>query len=294
MRALDPGFAEHLQTGATTLCTCWALTRRDGARLGFTDHDRPLAFDGFDFEPQSGARRAAMAASADLSVDNTEIDGALRSDHLSREDLLAGRYDGARVAVWRVNWAKPEERVLLRVGVVGEVAREGEAFRAEIRGISHVLGEATGRVYQRQCDARLGDARCGVDLSVPAFKGAGTVAALESDGRFRVNGLDAFADGWFEHGALTWRTGANAGLSAPVKAHGRSAGAASITLWRPAEAPIAVGDAFDVTAGCDKRHATCLAKFANVVNFRGHPFMPGNDFAVSYPLRGEKNDGGRR
>ncbi|MGE0410262.1 MAG: phage BR0599 family protein [Amphiplicatus sp.] len=40
--------------------------------------------------------------------------------------------------------------------------------------------------------------------------------------------------------------------------------------------------------------ATCAAKFSNEVNFRGFHLMPGNDFAVSYPLHREKNDGGRR
>jgi len=28
------------------------------------------------------------------------------------------------------------------------------------------------------------------------------------------------------------------------------------------------------------------------VNFRGFPHMPGNDFALSYPMPGDANDGG--
>ena len=77
MRALDPDFEAHLKSGATTLCHCWAVTRRDGVVLGFTDHDRTIFFDGVSFEPETGADGAAMAASADLAVDNTEIEGAL-------------------------------------------------------------------------------------------------------------------------------------------------------------------------------------------------------------------------
>jgi len=90
---------------------------------------------------------------------------------------------------------------------------------------------------------------------------------------------------------LTWVTGANQGLFAHIKSQ-TSTGA--IALWLPAGAAIAIGDAFDATAGCDKRLSTCRDKFSNAVNFRGAPFMPGNDFAVSYPLRSEKNDGGKR
>ena len=52
------------------------------------------------------------------------------------------------------------------------------------------------------------------------------------------------------------------------------------------------GDTFAVTAGCDKRFATCHDRFDNVVNFRGFPHIPGNDFVVRYPVQGEPgNDG---
>ncbi len=298
MRALDPAFDAHLKSGATTLCHCWRVTRRDGAVLGFTDHDRALVFDGAAFEPETGADGAAMTASADLAVDNTEIEGALRSDRLSAADLAAGRYDGARVEIWRVNWADVDQRLLLRRGVIGEVraARgpDGETFAAEIRGQSSLLDRPSGRVYQRQCDALLGDARCGVDIADSAFGATGVVAAVIDEQRFTASGLAGFEDGWFEHGRLDWTSGANQDLSAFVKTHARAGEHASVTLWLPAGAPIKVGDAFAIIAGCDKRHETCRDKFSNLVNFRGFHLMPGNDFAVSYPARGEALDGGRR
>jgi len=177
-----------------------------------------------------------------------------------------------------------------RKGVIGEVRRTGESFSAEIRGLSHVLDQTSGRVYQRQCDALVGDARCGVDLDDPVYKAIGTVSSLVDEQRFIATGLDGFEDGWFAHGAITWMSGANAGVTAHVK---MQAGAA-VDLWLPAGSAIALGDTFDITTGCDKRAETCTEKFSNLVNFRGFHLMPGNDFAVSYPLKGETNDGGRR
>jgi uncharacterized phage protein (TIGR02218 family) len=57
--------------------------------------------------------------------------------------------------------------------------------------------------------------------------------------------------------------------------------------------PLAAGDTFTVTAGCDKHFDTCVAKFNNAVNFRGFPHIPGNDFVVRYPVSGEPgHDGG--
>jgi uncharacterized phage protein (TIGR02218 family) len=57
-----------------------------------------------------------------------------------------------------------------------------------------------------------------------------------------------------------------------------------LELWQASPAPVALGDEFMVTAGCDKRFDTCRTKFDNGVNFRGFPHMPGDDFVMSYPL----------
>lgn len=290
MRALDPDLKAHLETGATTLAACWRITRRDGVILGFTDHDRALSFDGTTFKPESGASGSALSSSADLAVDNADIEGALDDAALSAVDLAAGRYDGAEVEIFRVNWAAPDQRVLVKKGVIGEVSRAGNAFKAELRGLSAALDQPVGRVFQRLCDVNLGSAKCGVDLDDAAFKTTGAVAALRDDQTFIASGFDGFGDRWFDHGLLTWTTGANAGAKAHIKSQSASG---AISLWLPPGANLAVGDAFTATAGCDKRFATCREKFSNGVNFRGFHLMPGNDFAVSYPLRGEKNDGGK-
>jgi uncharacterized phage protein (TIGR02218 family) len=289
MRSIDPVLQAHLDGGATTLATCWRVTARDGFVLGFTDHDRALSFAGADFKPETGVSGAALASSADLSVDNGAVEGALSDAALSPDDLARGRFDGATVEVFRVNWAAPEQRVLLKKGVIGEVSREGEAFKAELRGLTSALDQPVGRVFQRLCDVNVGSPACGVDLDDGAFKTTGAVTALRDDQRFIASGFSGFDDDWFAHGLLTWTSGANAGAKTHVKSQ---SAAGAVTLWLPVGAAITVGDAFSATAGCDKRFEACRRKFANSVNFRGFHLMPGNDFAVSYPLRGERNDGG--
>ena len=291
MRTLDPDLKAHLESGATTLATCWRITRSDDFVIGFTDHDRVLTFDGTTFNPESGASGSALSSSADLAVDNSDIEGALDDAALSGVDLAAGRYDGARVEIFRVNWAAPGQRVLIKKGVIGEVSRAGNAFKAELRGLTAMLDQPVGRVYQRLCDVNLGAAKCGVDLDAFAHKTAGAVTALRDDQSFVASGFDEFDDRWFEHGLMTWETGANAGAKAHIKSQSASG---AVSLWLPPGASVAIGDQFTATAGCDKRFVTCRDKFANGVNFRGFHLMPGNDFAVSYPLRGEKNDGGKR
>ena len=294
MRTLPAELAAHLASGATTLCHCWRIARADGVVLGFTDHDRPIEFDGLAFAPETGADGARFEATADLAVDNSEIAGALNDDRLSAADLAAGLYDGATVDVWRLNWADPAQRVHLRAGVLGETSRENDHFRAEIRGPAHALSRTVGRVYQRACDALVGDARCGVNLNSPAYRAEGVVVAATADNAFTATGLDGFSDGWFDYGLLNWSAGQNAGTKAHVKTHINGDAAARLALWLPAGVAIAAGDAFTVTAGCDRAFATCRDKFSNTVSFRGFHLMPGNDFAVSYPSRADQNDGGRR
>jgi hypothetical protein len=88
-------------------------------------------------------------------------------------------------------------------------------------------------------------------------------------------------DGWFAGGVLTWETGANAGGSIEVKSWTQAPGA--IELFLPVGYTIESGDLFRVHPGCDKRLDTCIERFANVLNFRGEPYLPGTDSLMGYP-----------
>jgi uncharacterized phage protein (TIGR02218 family) len=288
MRELPPALAAHLATGETTLCWCWRLTRRDGEIQGFSDHDRDLVFDGTTFEAAAGMTASEMRETVGLSVDNLEVMSAVSSERLAEADLAAGLYDDALVEIFRVSWADTDQRVLMRSGNLGEVKRSGIAFAAEVRGLAHRLQEPKGRLFQYGCDADLGDQRCTVDLDDAEFRGTGAVASVASPRRFTVTGLDGFANGWFTHGLLTFTSGAADGQAVEVKSHAKTAGAVTVEVWSRVRLPLVPGQTFTVTAGCDKRIATCQAKFANVANFRGFPHMPGNDFLTTVARPGAK------
>lgn len=292
MKNIPPALQAHLDSGTTTLAWCWRITRADGVAFGFTDHDRVLAFDGTEFEPESGLTASEIRAGADLSVDAQDAAGALRSDRITEADILDGRWDNAEVELWRVNWDNPAQRVLMRRGAIGLIRRGRHAFVAEIRSMSHILGQTVGRTFQSSCDAALGDARCGIDLEDPAFRGVGTVIDGLRDRAFTASGLVGFAAGWFRFGTLTWTNGPNAGRRAEVLAHDPSDGIAVITLLEAPIRPIGAGDVFTIHAGCDKRIANCGQKFGNVVNFRGFPHIPGQDTILRYASSDGGHDGG--
>ncbi len=294
MKTLPTGMQDHLSSGATTLCWCWKLTRGDGAVQGFTDHDTDVTFDTVSYAAISGFTASEVDSTLGLAVDNLAVMGALSADTLNEADLAAGVYDNADIEIWRVNWAAPAQRVLMRKGNLGEVKRGKSAFNAEVRGLAAALNQATGRVFGFSCDADLGDARCTIDLTNAAFHGTGAVVAAADARRFTVSGLVAFADGWFASGKLVWSSGANSGRAMDVKRHGVSGTGVTIELWQPMSEAVLAGDGFAVTAGCDKQFATCKAKFANAVNFRGFPYMIGNDAVISYPTQRVPLDGGSR
>lgn len=281
----------HLETGATHLCTCWAVTRSDGVTLGFTDHDRAIAFDGIDFTPESGLSARALASTTGLSVDNTEAIGVLSADAITEADINAGRYDGAEVKTWLVQWDDPSARKLRFYGTIGEITRESGGFQAELRGLTEALNQPQGRSYFKTCSAVLGGARCGVDVTDPAF--SAEIVAGDTDGQiFTLTGLPTFNDRWFEQGQLVVLTGNAQQLSGVIKSDVMIGGARQITLWEPIKAPIESGDSIRLIAGCNKRAETCREKFSNFVNFQGFPDIPGNDWLVSVPRSDGSNAGG--
>ena len=295
MRAIDPGLQAHLDTGATSLCRCLKLEARDGEKLGFTDHDRDLTFDGVTYEARSGFDASRLQSEAGYVPGNLEIAGALTSERLSEARMRAGAYDRAAFTLHLVNWQDTAQRFILRAGFLGEVSHGELGFTAELRGLAQKLDEPRGRVFQYGCDAVLGDQRCTVDLGAAEFRGEGIVTHVDGADRFTADGLDDFADDWFSGGVITWLSGANEGQRRAVKQHRSLSGVVTLSFWQAMSAPIVAGDTFAVTAGCDKQFATCRTKFANAANFRGFPHMPGNDFVASYPNRDDpKNDGGSR
>lgn len=292
MKTLPPGLQSHLDEGTTTLAWAWRIARTDGVVMGFTDHDRALAFDGTVFEPESGFAASEIRAGTDLAVDAQDAEGALSSERITETDILDGRWDNAAVEVWRVNWEVTDQRVLMRRGNLGEIRRGRVAFVAEVRSLAHYLNQTVGRTCQFHCDAALGDNRCGVDLGAAAFSAPGTVAAVIGDRSFTVAAdLDGLAPGWFALGEIDWATGANAGRTAEVASHSIADGLVRIALFEPPVRPIALGDGLVIRAGCDKRFVTCRAKFDNAVSFRGFPAIPGDEIVQRYPSRGDANDG---
>lgn len=287
------GLYAHLKTGCTTVCHLWRVERSDGLVIGFTDHDTEITLDGVSYRADTGLTAQALQQTTGLSVDNTEAVGALSSLAVSEQDIAAGRYDRADVTAWLVNWQDYSQRLCLFRGHFGEIVRGDGTFKVELRGLTDGLNQPQGRTFQRTCGAILGDSKCRVDLSLPAFFHE-EVLAQAATGEVILTGAGQFAENWFALGTVDVLTGAAAGLRAVIKTDVMQSGLRRLTLWESFPAAVAVGDLVRVRAGCDRMVNTCRAKFANLLNFRGFPHIPGDDWVTAYPVSSTRNTGGSR
>lgn len=170
MRDIPVELATRIESGASTLCHAWLLRRADGVEAGFTDHDRDLNVGGVLCLAASGWMIGATESSVGLAAGSAAVAGVLDDVSIRESDIAAGLYDRAEVALWRVDWRRPDLKVRLWLAGLARIRREGESFTAELEGPMASLERVVGRTYGRDCDAQFGDERCKVDLG--AFPGA--------------------------------------------------------------------------------------------------------------------------
>lgn len=267
------GFLRH---DLATITLCWRLERRDGVALGFASHDRDLAIDGLVYRASPGMLPSSISLSDGFDADNVDIKGALTSEAIREEDLASGRWDGASFAIFMTDWQAPGlEIVHVARGELGDVSLSGAAFEVELKGPTAALDRAVVEQTSPECRASLGDKRCRVDMA-----GRVRLARVIScdDAVVTVDAVEPSANA-YGYGRLRWISGANSGLSSFI----RSSAGDSVTLRDAPAFAAGESDLVELSEGCDRSLATCSERFANAVNFRAEPHLPGMDLLTRYP-----------
>jgi len=217
MRDISAALQTHLQSGATTLCHIWTLTRKDGVVMGFTDHDSDLFIEGIDYLALSAMGGGDTDSALGFSIDNGNVQSVLSDVRITSSDINAGLYDSAELICSVVNWQGTGQRLAMTRGYLGEITQKGALFEAEWIGDGAKLDRSQGRVFSRLCDANFGDTRCG--LNAADF----------------VSGTE-----------------------------------------------------------CPRSFAACRDQFNNTINFRGFPYLLGDDALTAAPQEADSRDGGSR
>lgn len=265
---------ETLSQPLSTLAFCWRLDRRDGVTIGLTSHDRDLMIGDVRYRAAPGMTPSAVRSGIGVEGSDADVEGALVADAISEADLMAGRWDGAKLELRLTQWEAPGDLwLLLARGEIGAVARKAGAFTAELVGAMAALRAPVAPSTSPDCRAMLGDRQCRVDMA-----GRRRVVAVSTvdDVAVSASGLET---GAYAFGTLRWLTGANGGIVQGVIDNG----ADGVTLADPPPFAVTAGTMALLTEGCDRQLETCATRFGNGVNFRGEPYLPGTDLLTRYP-----------
>lgn len=261
----------------TSIAYGWRLERADGVTLGFTSHDVDMRHDGILLQASPGMQPTTVVQSIGLDTDGLDVSGALTSESIRADDLAGGRWDGAYLEIFLFDWTAPNSgRRMLATGELGAVSFTNNAFEAELVGLQARLERAVVPQTSPSCRARFCDAACG--LNSVRFRHLARVLAVD-DNRVSIIAPLTVAAGRLAYGELRWLSGPNCGLTAKIVGH---EGADIYLHSAPFHAPLR-GDMIELMEGCDKLMSTCAARFGNGVNFRGEPYLPGNDLLTRYP-----------
>lgn len=271
-RSIPALLLAHYGTNSTTMAYGMKVTRKDAAVYGWTSHDVDATISAVLYRAGPGLNVSELATSAGFAVDNAELTILPDDTLVTRDDILAGRWSGASFEIFRYDWSTPANgRDVLFVGTFGEVTLRETSATVELRGLQQALQQPIGAPSTKNCRARLGDAKCRIDLESATWKKNGTLTSVASNQVF-TDSARAEAAGYFTEGTITWTSGANAGITERIKTH---ATGGVFTLMVPMMLTVATGNAYTVRAGCLKRLTEdCRDKFNNVLNFQGEPHRP--------------------
>jgi uncharacterized phage protein (TIGR02218 family) len=258
----------------------WRLERRDGVTLAFTSHDRDIEIDGVRHLSSPGMLPSSILESLGVETDGLEVKGNLDSTAIRVEDLEAGRWSRARLTIYLFDWSAPSTgKRMLATGELGEISYSSYGFEAELRGLTALLDRPVVPQTSPGCRAAFCDMACGLNQRRFAYEHLIQQAIAEQIvfASPLPGTINAFA-----FGRLRWLDGANCGLVSDIAS---SAANHVILVRTPPFIPVA-GARVELIEGCDKTIATCSARFANAINFRGEPYLPGNDLLTRYPGAG--------
>lgn len=265
-------------------CNLYEVVRRDGVVLRFTDCSEPIAFGGRTYSPVGGGSASAEDRE-NQKESEMELVGALSADVITADDIEAGKYRGAVLRRKVIPYDYPLLTFATMTYRLQDPQVSGASWKVSAKGLSTRLQTKVGRIVTSECDYVLGDPHtCRADLTAMQIDDVAVVAVSDDRTTFDMDSTDvsaSFADGYFQEGLITWRTGNNANGKSVIGSY--TTANRRVVLYLPTRSAIQVGDTLYLQPGCDGTAATCKAKFANLDNFGGDPFTPGTKQVMKAP-----------
>ncbi len=241
----------------------------DGVQVGSTSNNTTNIFGGTEVLRLGKIRSAGS--------DDNPLDGFI--DDWQFICGRAVRVTGFSVPVAAHSTAAP--------AAVDQDAYENRVYRVTTAGISGCAQP----VYDETVGNPTTDGTAVLTAEDAFARDAVVATVIDNQREFTITVTEARADAgdfstdWFKYGAVIWESGNNflaEGLLV-MEVKQWTQGTKTVELFLDMPFEIQVGDKLIIYAGCDKKLATCRDKFANAINFRGFPYLPGQHELVTGP-----------
>lgn len=300
MKNIPVALKNHLALDATTWCLLCRIKCKDGTVLGFTNLDTAVDYDdgrgSVSYRADNGGfMPERYSATADLSVDNTDLTGWISDSGITIQQIRAGIFDYARIDIYRVNYMDLSNghEVMAR-GSLGQTQYGKTSWRNEFRSLTQQLKQTISLLYSLTCRAKFGSQPLGTVGEQPTEKyycgviwtwveGAVTAVGAEPDLSFTDTSATE-DDDWYQPGVIQWLTGDNAGMESDIDSFADG----TFGLLVPTPSLIQVGDTYRSRQDCNKialsrngMRGDCKDKHNNLQKFRGEHLIPIEDAGAS-------------
>lgn len=259
--------------------------------LGFTSLDSSvtLAAHSLTFFPTAGLHPSTTESESG-KPSNFELRGIFESVGVTEADLLAGKWNGAEIELWRMNYADLTmgEEVLFR-GVISHFTDHQDYFKAEIVGLANRMstnfGGMTSRICRRVRTFTDFPGECGYqDPTTHGFDSQRQVIADTIISRLAIDfdGYESVPADFYTNGKAECLTGENEGIAREIQSGVVSGGLLHVVLKRAFPLTVTAGDDFELTVGCNGTLERCMY-LDNVIERHAEDYIPGIEKAAKVP-----------
>lgn len=171
-RSIQAPMRTMLDGNRHTLADMFRVEFKTNTFAYFTAHHKSILFDDGDGEQlylsTTGVVGSAMESNVELNVDTSEFVGVLQGPAVTRDDILAGRWDGATIRRFKVNWEDPSTSmgdIKFFEATIGAIKVEGPIFVAELRSKTQLLSQKIVWLITPDCRVDVGSDECAVVLA---------------------------------------------------------------------------------------------------------------------------------
>lgn len=282
-------FIEENDFIKSTYCRCWIITRSDGFKLGFTNHDRLLTIEGVNCTPTIAFESTSTTKTAELNVDNIETKSITNDFYVDETDIRRGLYDEAIVDIYLYDWLNETIVSQLFNGYFGDytlgyLPTGSRTYQFQTIGSTEKLNNSISKKTTSICRHKfLSQGLQGHACNRVIDSNARIATVLTGVVSTNVLQVGFGLDNWsgYKYGTLKFGNGNFSQREFYIE----EAQGLNITIGEDLPYPPDIDSDIILTRHCDGSVPACR-DYNNLANYGAQPKLPGIDIVASNPTTG--------